>query len=278
MTNSRLFSEALIGLALVAERRSDWEAMATWVTEARSFAAEVQDPHSVAVAELADARWHAGSTGLASLPPQSANIDDAIWYWLEVPSITRAEMMLRDPDPGTHQEAHAFVTELLARVEAVDNHRQRLRLLVLQADALEAIGRHERAVETMQEAVLMAEPQRIVRPFIGGGPRSVTLLEAVAARSGRNGFLAQLLRILPTSTPAAHRGPEIGPSLTRREIETVELLSRRMTNKEIASRLGVSSAAVKHRLESIYAKLDVHTRRQAVEAAVARGLIRTPRL
>jgi DNA-binding CsgD family transcriptional regulator len=38
----------------------------------------------------------------------------------------------------------------------------------------------------------------------------------------------------------------------------------------------VTSAAVKKRLESVYAKLDVHTRREAVAAAVARGFIRTP--
>ena len=34
---------------------------------------------------------------------------------------------------------------------------------------------------------------------------------------------------------------------------------RRLTNKEIAARLSVTSAAVKKRLESVYAKLDVHT-------------------
>ena len=46
---------------------------------------------------------------------------------------------------------------------------------------------------------------------------------------------------------------------------------RRLTNKEIAAPLSVTSAAVKKRLESVYAKLDVHTRREAVAAAVARG-------
>jgi DNA-binding NarL/FixJ family response regulator len=49
-----------------------------------------------------------------------------------------------------------------------------------------------------------------------------------------------------------------------------------MTNKEIADRLSVSSAAVKKRLESIYAKLGVHDRRAAVAEAAARGLIDPP--
>ena len=61
-----------------------------------------------------------------------------------------------------------------------------------------------------------------------------------------------------------------------RELETLELLAWRMTNKEIAGRLSVSSAAVKKRLESIYAKLGVHDRRAAVAEAAARGLIDPP--
>ena len=60
--------------------------------------------------------------------------------------------------------------------------------------------------------------------------------------------------------------------------EQTNYLARRLTNKEIAAPLEVTSAAVKKRLESVYAKLDVHTRREAVAAAVARGFIRTPSL
>jgi DNA-binding CsgD family transcriptional regulator len=67
-----------------------------------------------------------------------------------------------------------------------------------------------------------------------------------------------------------------GIACTAREIETLELLARRLTNKEIAARLSVTSAAVKKRLEGIYAKLDVHSRREAVAAAVALGIIHTP--
>jgi DNA-binding NarL/FixJ family response regulator len=49
-----------------------------------------------------------------------------------------------------------------------------------------------------------------------------------------------------------------------------------MTNKEIASRLSVSSAAVKKRLERIFAKLGVRDRREAVAEAIARGVLEPP--
>jgi DNA-binding CsgD family transcriptional regulator len=53
-------------------------------------------------------------------------------------------------------------------------------------------------------------------------------------------------------------------------------LAWRMTNKEIAAKLSVSPAAIKKRLESIYAKLDARDRRAAVAAAVSKGLIDSP--
>ena len=159
--------------------------------------------------------------------------------------------------------------------------------MVLRSDALEAVGRTDEAREALDFALQLARPHRIVRPFLGGGPRRTALLESLAARSRRSGFLKQLLRAVATQpsygdelAPATGTGAgtKIGPPLTRRELETLELLARRLTNKEIAARLRVTSAAVKKRLESVYAKLDVHTRREAVAAAVARGFIRTPSL
>lgn len=287
LTNSRLFTDSLIGLALVAERRSDREAMASRVADARRFALDLNDPASLEVVESLESRL-ARFEGSPPTAPTAATIGvDAISYWLEVPSITRAENMLLHPDPEAHRQALAFIDELLARVETIHNHRQELRLMVLRSDALEAVGRTDEAREALDFAVQRAMPHRIVRPFLGGGSRRSARLESLAARSRRSGFLKQLLRAVatqpsygdePTPATAAGAGTEIGPPLTRRELETLELLAKRLTNKEIAARLSVTSAAVKKRLESVYAKLDVNTRREAVAAAVARGFIRTPSL
>ena len=62
-------------------------------------------------------------------------------------------------------------------------------------------------------------------------------------------------------------------ALTLRELETLELLAGRFTNKEIAARLNITPGAVNKRLLSVYAKLGVHGRREAVVEAVKRGLL-----
>jgi DNA-binding NarL/FixJ family response regulator len=56
------------------------------------------------------------------------------------------------------------------------------------------------------------------------------------------------------------------PALSRREIEVVELASLGMTNLLIAERLTVSVAAIKFHLASVYRKLGVCNRTEAVVA------------
>lgn len=56
-------------------------------------------------------------------------------------------------------------------------------------------------------------------------------------------------------------------TLTVREYEVLELVSEGLTNGEIAQRLWISPGTVRRHLENIYAKLGVHTRTAAVNAA-----------
>jgi LuxR family maltose regulon positive regulatory protein len=65
----------------------------------------------------------------------------------------------------------------------------------------------------------------------------------------------------------------LGEPLTNREIEVLGMLQERLTNKEIAARLFVSTETVKKHTLSLYRKLHVHGRRQAVATARQRGLL-----
>lgn len=64
-------------------------------------------------------------------------------------------------------------------------------------------------------------------------------------------------------------------TITDREVEVLELLSRGLGNKEMARELFVSEATVKSHLSHIYTKLGVDTRAGAVAAAIERRIIRT---
>jgi ATP/maltotriose-dependent transcriptional regulator MalT len=61
--------------------------------------------------------------------------------------------------------------------------------------------------------------------------------------------------------------------LTNRELEVLELLARRLRNKEIAQSLFLSPQTVKRHTANIYLKLGVHGRREAVEKATSLGIL-----
>jgi DNA-binding NarL/FixJ family response regulator len=62
-------------------------------------------------------------------------------------------------------------------------------------------------------------------------------------------------------------------ALSTREVEALELLARGSSNKEIASALDVSETTVKSHIRSIFCKLGVASRTEAVAEAVQRGLV-----
>jgi DNA-binding CsgD family transcriptional regulator len=61
--------------------------------------------------------------------------------------------------------------------------------------------------------------------------------------------------------------------LTNREMEILQLLGKRMTDKEIAAELHISPRTVSSHTTSLYQKLAVNGRRQAVAYALELGLL-----
>lgn len=59
-----------------------------------------------------------------------------------------------------------------------------------------------------------------------------------------------------------------GPALNNRESDVLRFLVQGLTNKEIASRLGVSESVVKNTLQQLFAKTAVRTRSQLVRIAL----------
>jgi DNA-binding NarL/FixJ family response regulator len=66
---------------------------------------------------------------------------------------------------------------------------------------------------------------------------------------------------------------ELAEPLTERELELLDLLAEGISNKLIAHRLSISEHTVKTHVASIFAKLGVSSRTEAVSQAIRRGLV-----
>jgi DNA-binding NarL/FixJ family response regulator len=67
---------------------------------------------------------------------------------------------------------------------------------------------------------------------------------------------------------------DAGHDLTVRELEVLELVADRLSNKEIAARLVISEHTVKNHLKNILGKLHLRTRREAADYGLAQGWVR----
>ena len=61
--------------------------------------------------------------------------------------------------------------------------------------------------------------------------------------------------------------------LTAREMEVIQLMAQGLANKQIALSLGISEHTVKFHLSSLYAKLGISSRTEAVKRGIELGLI-----
>jgi LuxR family maltose regulon positive regulatory protein len=103
------------------------------------------------------------------------------------------------------------------------------------------------------------------RLFADAGPSGERLLRALA-RDPEATVARRLLQ--PTSPPTV----PLTPVLSDREREVVRYLPTALSSAEIAAQLYISLNTLKTHLHSIYRKLDVHGRSEAIERAKELGL------
>jgi two-component system, NarL family, response regulator YdfI len=110
---------------------------------------------------------------------------------------------------------------------------------------------------------------RAVLPQSTGAAELVAAIEAVAS-----GLVALPPELVGSFTATTPRPAEAVPQpLTAREVEVLALLAAGLGNKTIAGRLHISEHTVKSHVTSLFGKLAVSTRAEAVAVAVRQGLL-----
>lgn len=112
-------------------------------------------------------------------------------------------------------------------------------------------------------------------------PREMSAEEIVAAiEAVASGFVVlqpeALDHLLQTETPVVASSPPraaIDDALTPREVEVLRMIAEGSGNKIIAWRLSISEHTVKFHVASIFSKLNVSNRTEAVTVGIKQGLV-----
>jgi DNA-binding NarL/FixJ family response regulator len=107
--------------------------------------------------------------------------------------------------------------------------------------------------------------------ILKGTPRD-TLVEIVRAASRGKPVPGPSPEMKPTDWVRGPRRP-VGDGLSRRELEVLALVAKGSSNEEAAAALFVSEATVGRYLESVYTKLGVTDRTEAVTEALRRVIL-----
>jgi LuxR family transcriptional regulator, maltose regulon positive regulatory protein len=185
--------------------------------------------------------------------------------------VARAALALERDDPERAVEALAPVIEETA--PALAKRWSRTEALVLTALARERLGDRAAAEASLEAALELAEPEGLILPFALWPCREL-LDRHPRHRTAHATFISAVLDTLD-GRAAPRRGPGAPPrdELSDAELRVVRYLPSNLTASEIASELIVSANTVRTHMRHIYAKLDAHSRSEAVARARELGLV-----
>ena len=156
----------------------------------------------------------------------------------------------------------------LAVCEAMHYALVTLHICIQTAAAYEMLGKSEEAHAWLQRALSDAEPDNFVMPFV----ENYDLLQPILARESKSALIVKIIELGEAAKvrKAANNRPDLFDALTQREFEIVELMAKRLSNREIAERLFLSEGSVKQYVNQIYSKLHIEgdtriKRKQLVE-------------
>jgi len=152
--------------------------------------------------------------------------------------------------------------------------------LMIEARSAEALicqsqGDIDRALDALEDALSLGEPEGYVRTFVDRDEPMAKLLAETAERGFMPDYTSKLLTAFDTNNQGnipLPRQPLVEP-LSKREVEVLQLIAQGLSNREISERLFLALSTVKGHNRNIFAKLQVQRRTEAVARARELGLV-----
>jgi len=208
-------------------------------------------------------------------------------YHFYIPQLSMSKVLLARRTVESLKKAESLLSKIHTYYASIHSTRVLIHVFVLQALVHAAQGRKSHAIRKLADALVLAEPGGFIRPFLDQGTEVANLLDHLLQQNAARPYARQVLEAFGSektesssnrskhhsrSQSSSHGDPLIEP-LSNRELEVLKMLGRGVRNNEIADALFISQETVKRHLSTIYRKLDVKNRHQALVGAKSLGIL-----
>jgi len=149
-----------------------------------------------------------------------------------------------------------------------------IEVCVLKSIALYDLNDDIHAVNCLKKAYDIAKPYGYIRVFTDDAGELMPVLNLLHHENSE-GYLKKIIisakKSVYGNTPAPKRNPYI--DLTKTELKILKLLRKKLTYEEISIEHGIKLTTVKKHIQSIYGKLGVENKVDAVTTALERGIL-----
>lgn len=202
-------------------------------------------------------------------------VDAQAWEWARL-----AEVRLQIAS-GSVLKTEGVLQQLEARFLSQGRQLRLLETYLLQIQLAASLGNKKVALEVLETAFLLSLDEQLIQPFIDEGSNLVVLYRALESATQnslirtRCHSVIERVEAVSTSISAAlnlSSGADTHSSqpdaltdpLSKRELEVLKLVAEGLSNRDIAEQLFLSIDTIKTHLKSIFSKMSVARRTQAV--------------
>jgi len=167
---------------------------------------------------------------------------------------------------GKYSEALQILEQLNNQAEAGRRVGRQIKINLLMAQVHLTQEKVPEALKRLERCLDLAEAEGFVRTFLDEGEpvRELLLAYLRAASSGHRSYAKRLIDASVPEATGKVAQEELVEPLTQREVEVLRLICAGNSNQEIANKLVITLNTVKRHNNSIFSKLGVTNRAQAI--------------
>jgi LuxR family maltose regulon positive regulatory protein len=263
-----------VAMARIKEAQGDLVGALDLLNEAERQYIRGPDPDVRPIAALKTQVWvEQGklTEALGWVRERGLSVDDDLSYLSEFEHVTLARVLIAsyksDREERPIHETVGLLERLLKAAEEGGRTGSVIEILVQQALAHEAEGDLDLALVPLERALTLAEPEGYVRIFVDEGPPMAALLREAAKHSIAPNYVTQLRAAFGKAEGKTTVNQHLIEPLSARELEVLRLLGTELNGPDIARELTVSLNTMRTHTKSIYSKLGVNNRQDAVRRA-----------